>query len=153
MDSLDRLAQLIVAMHKENRNPVSTAPRVGKVISASPLRIQYGESIILEQRHLIISESLMAGYCRKVELTDLKLSGNNPEYPARITFYNPGGNVTERIIGIDVPPTVPESHENKLNATITFVDGLKEGDEVIIQPDESLQLWFVMDKVWKEAVT
>lgn len=153
MDSLERLATLLVGMHKANQNPASTAPRVGKVISEEPLRIQYGKNIILEQRHLIIGASLMPGYKRAIELTDLQLSGNDSNYPARITFYNTPGNITERIISLSIPKTEPESEENKLKGTMTFTDGLKEGDEVIIQPDESMQLWFVMDKVWKETET
>lgn len=153
MDSMERLAMMLVDMHKANQNPASTAPRVGKVISADPLRIQYGRSIILEQRHLIVGASLMPGYKRTITLTELQLSGNNSDYPAQITFYNTQGNISERIISLSIPKTEPESEENKLNGTMTFIDGLKEGDEVIIQPDESMQLWFVTDKVWKEPET
>ncbi len=55
MDQIDRLAELIAKMYKENKNPPSTAPRTAKVLSVSPLKIQYGDSIILESRHLVVA--------------------------------------------------------------------------------------------------
>lgn len=153
MDSIDRLAQRFVEMHKANRNPPSTAPRVGTVISVSPLKIQYGDSIILESRHLIIAESLVEGYKRTLELTTVHMKGDESKYPAKISFYRPSGDITERITDIDIPITVPDSDNNKIKATVTFTDGLKVGDRVILQPDESMKLWFVVDRVWKEPET
>ncbi|PSJ69510.1 hypothetical protein C7J99_09825 [Brevibacillus brevis] len=142
---------MIVDLYNENRNPPSTAPRVGTVVSVTPLKIQYGESIVLERRHLIIGESLMPGYKRTIELTELQMSGLDEEYPAAITFYRRGGTIQERITNLDIPITDnPDSQENKIKATITYTDGLKVGDQVILQPDESLKLWFVKDRVWKE---
>jgi len=52
MDNIDRLARKIADMFKENMNPPSTAPRVGKVINAEPLEIQWGDSIILKKDKL-----------------------------------------------------------------------------------------------------
>lgn len=54
MDSIDRLASRIAEMHKANRNPPSLAPRVGVVIQADPLEIQWGESVILKRDKLLI---------------------------------------------------------------------------------------------------
>lgn len=151
MSSEDRLAKLIVDLYKENRNPPSTAPRVGTVISVSPLKIQYGASVILERRHLVIGESIMPGYKRTIELTELQMSGLDEKYPAKISFYRSSGTTLERITKLDIPITdKPDSEENKIRATITYTDGLKVGDQVILQPDESLKLWFVKDRVWKE---
>ncbi|WP_041749438.1 DUF2577 domain-containing protein [Brevibacillus brevis] len=151
MSSIDRLAEMFVKMHNENRNPPSTAPRVGTVVSVTPLKIQYGDSIILERRHLIIGESLMPGYKRTIELTDLLMSGQDEKCPATISFYRNGGSIQERITKLAVPITDNlDSPENKIKATITYTDGLKVGDQVILQPDESLKLWFVKDRVWKE---
>lgn len=59
MDKIDQLAELIAKLYKENRNPPSTAPRLGTVISAAPLRIKYGSSIILESRHLIKADHVV----------------------------------------------------------------------------------------------
>nr|WP_285862125.1 DUF2577 domain-containing protein [Brevibacillus sp. MER 51] len=138
-------------MYKENRNPPSTAPRVGTVVSVTPLKIQYGDSIILERRHLVIGESLMPGYKRTVELTELQMSGLDEKFPVTIVFYRSSGTTQERITKLDIPITdKPDSQENKIKATITYIDGLKVGDQVILQPDESLKLWFVKDRVWKE---
>lgn len=150
MDALDKLAQKLVEMNKVNRNPPSTAPRIGIVISIAPLRIQYGDSIVLEYRHLIVGESLMTGYKRTIELSIIKMAGDNEDYPVEITFYRPTGDVTERITGIKIPLTIPDSQNNKVTATVKFTDGLQVGDEVILQPDESLKLWYVVDRVWKE---
>lgn len=151
MDSIERLAKKIADMQKENRNPPSTAPRVGTVVSITPLKIQYGESVILERRHLIIGESLMPGYKRTIELTELQMSGLDEKYPAKISFYRSSGDIQERITKLAIPITDnPDSLENKIKATITYTDGLKVGDQVILQPDESLKLWFVKDRVWKE---
>jgi hypothetical protein len=58
MDNLDRLAKKLVEMNKANRNPPSTAPRVGKVIKIDPLEIQWGESIILKSNKLFLPRSL-----------------------------------------------------------------------------------------------
>ncbi|ASJ54197.1 hypothetical protein BP422_11955 [Brevibacillus formosus] len=151
MSSEDRLAKLIVDLYKENRNPPSTAPRVGTVVSVTPLKIQYGDSVILERRHLVIGESLMPGYKRTVELTELQMSGLDEKFPVTIAFYRNGSSIQERITKLAVPITDnPDSPENKIKATITYTDGLKVGNQVILQPDESLKLWFVKDRVWEE---
>ncbi|UED78108.1 DUF2577 domain-containing protein [Brevibacillus sp. DP1.3A] len=148
---MDLLAEMIVNMYKENRNPPSTAPRVGTVVSVNPLKIQYGESVILERRHLVIGESLMPGYKRTIELTELQMSGLDEKYPAKISFYRSSGDIQERITKLAIPITDnPDSQENKIKSTITYTDGLEVGDQVILQPDESLKLWFVKDRVWKE---
>jgi len=152
MDSVDRLAKTIAALHKANQNPPSTAPRVGKVVSVSPMKIQYGESIVLESRHLVISEDLMPEYKRTVELTSVELSGLDDSHPIRIDFRLPDGTIEQRrVTKLTIPPIDnPDSEENKMKATITFTDGLKEGDKVILQPDENLKQWFVTARVWKE---
>ncbi|MED1850356.1 DUF2577 domain-containing protein [Brevibacillus borstelensis] len=154
MDSIDRLAQRIADMYKQNRNLPSTAPRVGTVISLDPIKIQYGNNIILDSRHLVIAEELMAGYSRTVELTTVQMIAQDVRYPAKIEFYRTTGNVAERITELDIPATDnPDSQDNKIKATMTYTDGLKVGDKVILQPDESLKLWYVQHRVWKEPET
>ena len=65
-DNIDRLAKKLADMYKENRNPASAAPVMGKVISVDPIRITYGIGIILENRHLVVTGRL-AG---KMEIGD-----------------------------------------------------------------------------------
>jgi len=154
MDSIDRLAKRLAEMHKQNRNPPSTAPRVGTVISLDPIQIQYGNSIILNSRQLVIAEELMPGYKRTIELTDLFMLALDKNYPAEIFFYREDGDIRERITKLEIPPIpIPASQNNRLKATITFTDGLKVGDKVILQPDESLKLWYVQHRAWKEPET
>jgi acetyltransferase-like isoleucine patch superfamily enzyme len=76
MDNIDRLAKKIADMHLANRNPPSTAPRVGTVVSEAPLKIQYGDNIILESRHLIIADHVVISFGDKVIIapdSDLKI--------------------------------------------------------------------------------
>jgi hypothetical protein len=65
MDQIDRLAELIAKLYKENRNPPSTAPRTAKVVSIEPLKVQYGDSVILEGRHLIVARHV------SIEISDM----------------------------------------------------------------------------------
>ena len=57
-DSLDRLAQKLAILHMENRNPPSTAPRIGKVIHVEPLEVQWGSNIILKADKLLVPQGL-----------------------------------------------------------------------------------------------
>lgn len=50
--SIDQLARRIAELFKQNRNPPSASPRVGKVIKVNPLEVQWGESIILKKAKL-----------------------------------------------------------------------------------------------------
>ncbi|QQE75223.1 DUF2577 domain-containing protein [Brevibacillus composti] len=146
MDSIDRLAQKIAEMHKQNRNPKSTAPVVGKVLSISPLRIQYGDNVLLEQEKLIVAERLMAG--TNIEITEANMVGNDASNPATITFHREvGGDLTERIKRLSIPAAAGEN--NKVMAKLTTP--LQEGDQVIMIPDQDWKKWYVLDKVWKES--
>lgn len=63
MGNLDKLAKLFA----DRTNPYTINITVGEVLSASPLRIQYGDSIILEERHLIVADSLVNGFTGEYE--------------------------------------------------------------------------------------
>lgn len=58
MSNLDKLANLFV----ERNNPFQISITIGEVIAISPIRIKYGENVILESRHLYIADSLISGY-------------------------------------------------------------------------------------------
>ena len=154
MNSIDRLAQLIADMRKTIRDIPNTAPRVGTVASVEPLEIQWGESVLLKRHKLIVSEHLMPGYTRTVELTNVQMSGLDDDYPAKIGFLVNDVESQNRISSLKIPKIEdPESQENRVKATITFTDGLQTGDKVILQPDESMTMWYVTGRVWKEPVT
>ena len=59
MDNLEKLAIKLAEMYKANRNPPSTAPRVGTVIKTVPLEIQWGGSIILKANKLFLPRGLI----------------------------------------------------------------------------------------------
>jgi hypothetical protein len=54
MDGIERLARKFAELHKQNRNPPSTAPRTGKVVGVNPLKIQWGEHIVLTEDQIIV---------------------------------------------------------------------------------------------------
>lgn len=58
MNDLDKLARKIADMHKENKNPPSTAPRVAKVINTDPIEIQWGSRVILKADKLFIPKNM-----------------------------------------------------------------------------------------------
>jgi Protein of unknown function (DUF2577). len=148
VDSIDRLAQKLAQMYKDNRNPLSTAPVVGKVLSVNPLRIQYGENIILEQHKLIVAERLMMG--TPVEITETNMVGNDASNSATITFHREvGGDLTERIKRLSIPAATGEN--NKIVAKLTTP--LQAGNRVIMIPDQDWKNWFVLDKVWEGGET
>ncbi|MFC5985028.1 DUF2577 family protein [Marinicrinis lubricantis] len=57
MSNLDKLVKLFT----ERDNPNHMGMTVGTIIMVHPLRIGYGDHIILEPRHLLVSESLLYG--------------------------------------------------------------------------------------------
>lgn len=72
MDSVDRLAKKLADMHQKNTNPPSTACRVGTVVSVSPLKIQWGEHIVLTADKLVVPKLYREGYnipCRWQDTT------------------------------------------------------------------------------------
>jgi hypothetical protein len=58
MNNLDKLAMMFAARD----NPTLVGMTTGTVIGIDPLRIQYGDGIVLEPRHLAVSYSLLNGY-------------------------------------------------------------------------------------------
>ncbi|WP_144932228.1 DUF2577 family protein [Paenibacillus sp. 32O-W] len=62
MDVLDQLAKTIADIYKKNRNPPSTAPRIGIVVESEPLKIKWGDNVIITQDKLIVPQLYTAGY-------------------------------------------------------------------------------------------
>lgn len=69
MNNLEKLAKLF----EERTNPFNIPVAQGNVISANPLQVQYGDSIILDKSHLVVNRLLVEGF--EVEYTDDSDSG------------------------------------------------------------------------------
>ena len=80
MSNLDKLVKML----KDRENQAYIGITQGLVIGINPLRIQYGDRIILEQRHLVIADSLVSGY--------------TGEYTDNDTISNVGLNVTTKTV-------------------------------------------------------
>lgn len=64
MNSIEKLAQLF----KDRDNPYIINATVGEIISATPLKVKWGESIIIDEKDLVIGNILKTGF--SVEYTD-----------------------------------------------------------------------------------
>lgn len=62
MTAEDRLAELIIDIHKQSIKSPSTHVRLAEVISISPVRLRWGEGIILENDRLVIPQIYKNGY-------------------------------------------------------------------------------------------
>ncbi|MFD3271526.1 DUF2577 family protein [Paenibacillus dendritiformis] len=62
MDSVDRLAMKFADMYKKNLNPPSSAPREATVVETSPLKIKWGDSVVLTDDKLVVPKLYGAGY-------------------------------------------------------------------------------------------
>ncbi|MBU7320270.1 DUF2577 family protein [Paenibacillus oleatilyticus] len=62
MDAIDKLARKLVEMNKANQNPPSVALRTGEVVELNPLKIQWGENVILTEDKLVLPEVYTTGY-------------------------------------------------------------------------------------------
>jgi len=62
MDSIDLLARRIAEMHRANSNPPSTSFRVGRVVEVGPLKLQWGDSILINEDKLVIPKRFTSGY-------------------------------------------------------------------------------------------
>jgi hypothetical protein len=58
MNNLEKLAQLFA----ERTNPFHIPVAQGKVISTSPLKVQFGDSIVLSKDHLVVNRLLAEGF-------------------------------------------------------------------------------------------
>jgi hypothetical protein len=56
--SIEALAKLFI----DRNNPFHVAVAQGNVISANPLQVQYGESIILDKSHLVVNRLHAEGF-------------------------------------------------------------------------------------------
>lgn len=139
MSNLDKLAKMF--NERENK-PIITAT-IGTVISIDPIRIKYGDNIILEQRRLVIASHVLNGYTRTFQLTNVQMTqieGSSGEISFHLKNNPPSQDYT--ITGIDLPSTQASS----ITATMTYTDTLKVNDKVILIPDNNLKKWHVIDR-------
>jgi hypothetical protein len=78
--SIEKLAQLF----KERNNPYIINATTGKVISASPLKIQWGQNIIIEEENLLVANILKTGFT--VTYTDTTIEASTDR---SLTIKNP----------------------------------------------------------------
>lgn len=58
---VDKLTQLIANMHRQNINPPDTSPQIAEVIEVSPIKIKWGDNIILNKEKLHVPKKFDAG--------------------------------------------------------------------------------------------
>lgn len=61
MNSIDKLGDMLADMHKKNINPPSASPMIAEVVEANPLKIKWGENIILDKQKLHIPKKFDTG--------------------------------------------------------------------------------------------
>ena len=121
---MDKLSEL--AMHFKNRdNPTSFDISTALVVSINPIILKLSEKVFLsaEYNNLVISAHMLEGYKRKIDFTGIS-----------------GGKTS--IAG-------SPSHEHdivSLKGEVTFYDGIKIGDEIIVVPISNGAMWYAIDK-------
>ncbi len=121
----------LAKMFKERDNRSNIGPCIGKVVSEDPLKISISDgSIVLQENQLYIAEGLLKkGY--KIELEAGDDIGD-----IAIT-----SKPSDSLISINI--------NNKDKTKLTLYFELKQGDEVLIIPAESEQVFFIVDKIQK----
>ncbi|WP_432406724.1 DUF2577 family protein [Wukongibacter sp. M2B1] len=142
MDGISELARLF----KDRENKLYLGPQTGRVISSFPnIKIKLGDKIVLDKKHLIISEQLI----KKRGRFTLKAK-ETVDYPGKITLEKliPGdGENGDTIQTLDYD--IADIQINRIDQTEIEIkyDGLKVGDEVIMIPTTNEQKYYVIDKV------
>jgi len=126
MDAYTEMAQ----MFKDRDKPKIPSITTGTVVAAPPeIKIRLNEIVVLNKNHLIFSAHVLGGYKRNI-----KFSQNNA-----------GGTDTVNDGGYQA-----SSHSHSVSVDIDtemeWTDTLQEGDEVILMPTPSEQLYVVIDK-------
>jgi hypothetical protein len=62
MKNWDDVADYIVDLMQENVNPPSTAPKIGEVVETNPLKIKWGDSIIINEDKLFLPKVYKSGH-------------------------------------------------------------------------------------------
>jgi hypothetical protein len=65
---MGRYIKELAEMFNERKNPNIVGVTIGEITSLSPIRISYGDSIILKPHQIVIADSLLNGYT--AEYTD-----------------------------------------------------------------------------------
>lgn len=138
MKNIDKLAKLFT----DRNNPQHINITTGEVISAFPLRIKWGDNIILERSQLIISSSILKEYSREVEVINAQMDQLNSN--GSMDFHLEGSPPSQSYVITNI--NLPRSGVSKITGNIIFKDTLKVGDEVIMLPDNDFKMWYVLDK-------
>lgn len=120
---------------KKRNNKAPMGPIVGIVVSEPPeLKILISDGQIkLENEHLYMCQHAMKDYEREFEIENTT-------------------DVTSNTNGVNVGDHGSHSHvltNIALKSTIKWTDTLKVGDEVLLIPSTSEQMYFIIDKVVK----
>lgn len=76
MDRINQLGDLLVKNIKSRDNEVPTALQVGEVVSVNPIKIKWGEHIILSESNLYISKMFTDGIPYKTNDQYMDTNGN-----------------------------------------------------------------------------
>jgi len=60
-DSLERLARKFAEMHKQNQNMPATSLRIATVVASDPLKLQWGDNIVITGDSLIVPKLYTSG--------------------------------------------------------------------------------------------
>ena len=119
-DSVTELAKLF--KQRENKDVLSVS--VGEVVAPFPnIQIKLNEMIVLDREDLVFAAHLLSGYQRD------------------LIFKKEEWGET----------TTVDNHKHRIKSSesstkIEFVDSLQTGDEVILLPNQSTGVFFVVDK-------
>ena len=98
---MEKLAQLF----RDRTNPLRIAITIGEVVQLNPLKVQWGDKVLLDTAHHLVVNRIHA-------------DGFTVQYD-----------------------------DNGTAKTITIVDPLAVGDQVMLVPDDDLKQWFLIGKV------
>lgn len=127
MNAINELAK----MFKERNNPDIMGIQIGRVISPLPdLKISLGDSIILQNKHIVVAAHVISGYERNFEIENTV-------------------DIISDTNGVSVGDHGEHSHtlENFMaKGKIKWTDCLKKDDEVILIPSIDQQKFYLIDK-------
>ncbi len=133
-------------MFKERDNIDKIGNCIGKVVDIEPIKISIlNGDVILQEEQLYICSNLLDTYTRKykeegnIQFRDINCGTTN-----NVNDGGQGASSHNHII-----ENISIKTEYNSEGTIVLTDTLKVGDEVLIVPSESEQIFFIVDKVQK----
>ena len=145
MTSMDKLAQLF----RDRDNQFVVNITTGLILSIAPIKIKWGDGIILEQDKLIFSNQLINAHQRQCEVNGQIVFSQSNAGIAKdngLHDHQYSGSPTSSNGTHDHSVDLSVNTDYQSEATIQFSDTLKIGDEVIMLPDNDFKTWYVIDK-------